>query len=87
LWVAYAVSSLEIEINSFYNISNLNILSNYLKQENIELDQNFNIQLVDEIALRISAVWKENTIPLPGVSDKILYIRDLIYLKLIYNRH
>ena len=82
LWIPYSISSLEIELNSFYNISNFNILSNFLKQEKFDL----NINSLNNIALNISTIWKENTIPLPSVSDKILYIRDLLYLKLIYNK-
>lgn len=86
LWISYAVSSLEIEIISFYGKSNIEILERYLSNEKINLDDNFDIKKVDEISLKISTKWKETTIPLSSVSDKILYIRDLIYLKLIYNR-
>ena len=86
LWISYAVSSLEIEIISFYGKSNIEILERYLSNEKINLDDNFDIKKIDEISLKISSKWKETTIPLSSVSDKILYIRDLIYLKLIYNR-
>ncbi len=86
LWVSYAISSLEIEINSFHNKTNIEILDNYLLKEKIELDDVSNIQEIDNISLKVASKWKENTIPLPSVSDKILYIRDLIFLKLIYKR-
>ena len=86
LWISYAISSLEIEINSFHNKTNIEILNNYLIDEKIELDNISNLQEIDNISFKIASKWKENTIPLPSVSDKILYIRDLIYLKLIYNR-
>jgi hypothetical protein len=86
LWIAYAISSLEIEVKLFNNISNLELLSYYLSQEGIVLDHNFSIEAIDTLALKIASLWKENYIPLPGVSDRILYIRDLIYLKLIYNK-
>jgi len=86
LWISYAISSLEIEIMSFYGKSNIEILEKYLSNEKINLDDNFDISKIDEISLKIASKWKETTIPLSSVSDKILYIRDLIYLKLIYNR-
>lgn len=86
LWISYAISSLEIEIFSFYGKSNVDILKEYLSKEKIILDENFDINLIDKISLNIASKWKENTIPLSSVSDKILYIRDLMYLKLIYNR-
>ncbi len=86
LWVSYAVSSLELEINSLHNISNIKILNNYLETENLKLNNKINYQYINEIALKVASKWKENSIPLPSVSDKILYIRDLIFLKLIYNR-
>jgi hypothetical protein len=41
---------------------------------------------IDKLALAISSKWNENSIPLSSVSDQILYIRDLIYLKLIYRK-
>ncbi len=86
LWISYAISSLEIEIMSFYGISNIAILEKYLLKEKINLDDKFDVRKVDKISLNIASKWKETTIPLSSVSDKILYIRDLIYLKLIYNR-
>ena len=86
LWISYAISSLEIETFSFYGKFNISILENHLSKENIILDNDFNANLIDNISLNIASKWKEDTIPLSSVSDKILYIRDLIYLKLIYNR-
>lgn len=85
LWISYAVSSLEIEINFFTGNYNLTILEKYLKQAGIVLDNSFNINNIDDFALNIASIWKDDTIPLPSVSDRILYIRDLIYIKLIYN--
>ena len=86
LWVSYAVSTLELEINAFHNITNIEILNNYLENEKIKIDTISCLQKIDEISLKIAAKWKENTIPMPSVSDKILYIRDLLFLKLIYNK-
>ena len=86
LWITYAISSLEIEVNSFYGISNLNILEKYLQKERVILDNSFNINKIDTLSLKIASIWKDDTIPLPSVSDRILYIRDLIFIKLIYNR-
>lgn len=86
LWVSYAISSLEIEINSFNGYSNLNILNDYLNEIEVTLDAFFDPSKIDELALQIASMWDIDSIPLPSVSDRILYIRDLIYLKLIYNR-
>ncbi len=86
LWISYAISSLEIEIKSFYGYSNIEILDKHLKKLNIELNESFNIKDLDDTALKISSIWKQDSIPLPSVSDRILYIRDLIFIKLIYNR-
>ena len=86
LWVSYAVSSLEIEITEFKGQSNIEILDKHLKKKKIDLDNFFTNKNIDKLALQISTLWKEDSIPLPSVSDRILYIRDLIYLKLIYNK-
>ncbi len=85
LWIAYAVSSLEMEVAEFKGQSNLEILEKYLKEYEINLDDMITNEDIDKLALEISSLWKEDSIPLPSVSDRILYIRDLIYLKLIYN--
>ncbi len=85
LWVSYAISSLEIEINAFNNKTNIEILNNYFNKYKIKLDDR-NIKEIDDITLKIASNWRENTIPFSSVSDKILYIRDLIYLKMIYNK-
>jgi len=85
LWISYAISSLEIENYSFHKKTNIEILNNYLQSEKIKL-LDINIEEINQISLHIASIWKENTIPLLSVSDKILYIRDLIYLKLIYDK-
>jgi len=85
LWISYAISSLEIELSEFKKQSNIKILDNYLIKKKINLNSSFIDKDIDKLALEISTLWKEDSIPLPSVSDRILYIRDLIYLKLIYN--
>ena len=91
LWVSYAISSLELEVKELYDKSNIKLLENYLKKEQVDLriflrDTNNLGQNIDKLALAISSKWNENSIPLSSVSDQILYIRDLIYLKLIYRK-
>ncbi len=84
LWIAYAVSSLEIEINSFTEFNNVDLLEKHLKKLNIELNDDFNFEQIDDIALKLASMWQENSIPLRSTADRILYIRDLLFLQLIY---
>ena len=90
LWISYAVSSLEIENLSTYEKTNLTLLNEYLRKEKIKLDNSFNVKEIDATALNLASVWDDSKIPFPlpisKMSDKILYIRDLLFLKLIYNR-
>jgi len=91
LWVSYAISSLELEVKELHNKCNIKLLENYLKKEQVDLkiflsDINNLGKNIDELTLTISSKWNENSIPLFSVSDQILYIRDLIYLKLIYQK-
>jgi len=91
LWVSYAISSLELEVNELYNKSNIKLLENYLTKEQVDLtiflkDTNNLRENIDKLAMAISSKWNEDSIPLSSVSDQILYIRDLIYLRLIYRK-
>ncbi len=83
LWVSYSVSSLELELFSFNGISNIDLLNKYLKENNIDLSK-IEVNQIDKLALFLASKWREETVPFSSLADKILYIRDLVYLRKIY---
>ncbi|MFQ3608500.1 MAG: hypothetical protein SNJ55_07730 [Chloroherpetonaceae bacterium] len=85
LWVAYSVASLETA--NFSGFSNIDLLNE--KFESFNLQFNFScysdlVKSVDNMTHLLSSTWKENSLPFSITSDRILYIRDLLFLKACY---
>lgn len=83
LWLAYSVANLELERKSLSNISNVELLTNKLKKHKLSLDFSSYKTLTNSInqtTITLSAAWKEDSIPLKSIADKMHYIRDLIFL-------
>jgi len=88
LWLAYAIASIEIEIQNIQGFNNIEYLNDLLKKFQYDITH-FNkndefVKLADELALKIIPLWKQPSIPLNSPSDKVHYIRDLILLKFIF---
>lgn len=89
LWIAYSIANLELEINSLKNISNIDILNNKLEKTGFEIDfKNYDsiCQSVNQTLNKLLPIWTEDSIPFSSISDKAHYIRDLIFLKVIYSK-
>jgi len=88
LWLAHALSSIELENLNINNFSNVRYLTNLMKGVKYNLNdftrnEEF-LNLADNLALKIVTKWKKDSIPLNSPSEKVHYIRDLILLKFIY---
>ncbi|GAB4481257.1 MAG: hypothetical protein OHK0057_35720 [Thermoflexibacter sp.] len=88
LWVSYSVANIELEINKTKEISNIEILNQKLEKVGFEINfDNYQTicNSVDKIVNKILPIWTEDSIPFASISDKAHYIRDLIFLKVIYS--
>ena len=88
LWLSYAIASMEMEVQKigrFNNIKYLDLLLAKIKYDTGGFTKNEEyVSLANELASKISPLWKQPSIPLPSTSDRVHYIRDLILLRLIY---
>lgn len=89
LWVAYTIASLELEVNEFYNISNIELINE--KYENIGIKFNFSsyqslTDSIKNIVDKMIPYWTEDSIPLKSLSCKAKYMRDLLFLKAYYEK-
>lgn len=89
LWVTYSISNIELELNSFQEISNITLLNQKINEINAKFDFSSYEKLktsIDEITNQILPIWREKTIPLASLSDKAHYVRDLVFLKACYSK-
>ncbi|MFA5792190.1 MAG: hypothetical protein WC884_04125 [Candidatus Paceibacterota bacterium] len=86
LWLSYAIVSLELDNQRIRGFNNVEILKKYLSQEDLNkiIKSSNQIETANAVALQIAPLWKEDSIPLNSLSEKIHYIRDLILLRCIY---
>lgn len=89
LWIAYAIASLELEVVSFFDQSNIRLLNE--KYDKIGIDFNYTsyqalIDSINRILQKIIPLWTEDSIPLNTLSDKAQYIRDLLFLKAYHEK-
>ncbi len=87
LWIAYSIASLEIA--NFSGFSNIDLLNQ--KFETLKLQFDFTcykdlVKSIDSMTHLIASTWKENSLPFSSTSDRILYIRDLLFLKACYQK-
>jgi DNA modification methylase len=89
LWIAYALASLEIGVKTLHGASNVQLLNQKCAMLNFEYDFTSYAALqqdIDQATPHIAALWKEDTLPVQSVSDQTLYIRDLLFLRAIYQK-
>jgi hypothetical protein len=89
LWIAYSVANIELEINNLKSFSNIELLNQ--KTDFVGFDIDFtNYETicisVESLVNKILPIWNEDSIPLTSISDKAHYIRDLIFLKVIFSK-
>ena len=90
LWVAYAVASVELELQALQGISNVYLLRRKCKELDIELEfQTYSeLQaLVEKAVESLIGHWKEDSLPVKAPADQALYLRDLLFLAAIYEKY
>lgn len=89
LWISYAIASLELEAQTLNSVSNIDLLNQKFLQTSSSFDfssyKNL-VKSIDTALEKIIPLWKENSIPLISLSDKVNYIRDLLFLKACYEK-
>ncbi len=89
LWISYAIASIEIGINSLLKQSNIELLNSKCRKLNTTFDYSSYPALVNSIDVMLQdliPMWNEDSIPFHALSDKVHYIRDLLYLKACYEK-
>lgn len=89
LWLTYAIVSLELESYLLRGTSNIFILEKMLESLGIKFSPkdlaNYRCSSI-AYAQRIMANWKEATLPVNSPSDQFNYIRDLVLLRMMYQK-
>lgn len=86
LWLAYALTSLELERLAVLGKSNFELLDEKLEKASITIGQREFRNYLDsseKIARRLQEEWIEDTLPVKSPADSVTYIRDLVLLKMI----
>jgi hypothetical protein len=83
LWLTYAVVSLEL--NQLLSKGKTNI--DYLKSKIESEVHAVSTEDIDNLAKELHSTWKETALPFEKPADNYLYIRDMLYLYMIYQQH
>jgi len=90
LWLAYTVSSIELENYKLYNTDNIEYLNILLSDESFVTNTITNsidaVNLANELTLKIAPKWKKDIKIASTVAEKLCYIRDLILLRFINDK-
>jgi len=89
LWVSYALASLEIDTQALRGMSNIQLLNRKFNELGLAFDFSSYSALqrsIDQATHRLTARWKEDSLPVTTPADQTLYIRDLLFLKAIYEK-
>ncbi|MFN3762407.1 MAG: DNA methyltransferase, partial [Anaerolineae bacterium] len=89
LWVAYAVASVELELQALRGISNIHLLRSKCRELGFELEfRTYNeLQaLIEDAVGKLIGAWREDTLPVKAPADQALYLRDLLFLYAIYEK-
>jgi hypothetical protein len=86
LWLTYALTSLELERLAVLGKSNFELLEEKLERARITIGQrelrNY-LESSEIIARRLQEEWREDTLPVKSPADSVIYIRDLVLLKMV----
>jgi hypothetical protein len=82
LWLTYAVVSLELNQLLTKNKTNIDYLKNKVESE----DRNVSEDNIDELAKDLHSTWEDTALPFEQPTHNYLYIRDMLYLYLIYQQ-
>jgi len=89
LWLSYLVAHLELESILLYGQNNITLLTEALSQVDYATDRFITsqdyVQLANDLAQKIASEWRADFPFLHTISEKIVYIRDLILLKFAYD--
>jgi hypothetical protein len=83
LWLTYAVVSLEL--NQLLSKGKTNI--DYLKSKIESEVHAVSTEDIDNLAKELLSTWEETALPFEKPADNYLYIRDMLYLYMIYQQH
>jgi len=89
LWLSYAIASLELGHLATKDVSNFQILERKLRLDNIAFtheDLRQYLEASKTYALQLLPKWTEETLPVSSPADQLIYIRDLILLKMIHHK-
>jgi hypothetical protein len=89
LWLAYLVAHLELESIELYGQNNIIMLNEALSHhtystQTFKTSQAY-VSLANDLAQKIATDWHADFPFLHTLSEKIVYIRDLILLKFVYD--
>lgn len=86
LWLAYALTSLELERLAVLGKSNFELLDEKLDSAGIVIgakDLRNYLEASERIARRLQEDWREDTLPVKSPAESVTYIRDLVLLKMV----
>lgn len=90
LWLAYLIAHLELESLILYRQNHIAMLTQALSQHPYTchdlITSQSHVTLADELAQKIAPDWHADFPFLHTLSQKMLYIRDLILLKFVHDR-
>ena len=89
LWISYLISNLELEIQAIHGKSNVSILDEKINIINSKFDftsYDKLVESIDKMTTEIIPIWTEDSLPVDTPSDQATYIRDLLFLRAIYEK-
>lgn len=88
LWLAYSIADIELELD-IKATSNIELLNEKWDKLGLVFDFSSYKSLVGSIDYATNIIapnWQEDSIPFSSLSDKLHYIRDLLFLKACYTK-
>ena len=85
LWISYLISSLELEIQAIHGILDEKINKINTKFDFTSYDKL--VESIDKMTTEIIPIWAEKSLPVDSPADQATYIRDLLFLRAIYEKN
>ena len=83
LWLTYAIVSLELNQLLSKGKTNIDYLKSKIESEGYAVST----EDIDNLAKELHSTWEDTVLPFEKPADNYLYIRDLLYLYLIYREY